>query len=72
MGTGYDCFDAASHTASAAVGAEARRWRGVLVAAMARRGFRNYHREWWHFSYARPGPASPHDFPIRARPAPPE
>jgi D-alanyl-D-alanine dipeptidase len=67
MGTGYDCFDLNSHTRSSAVGAEHRRRRALLVAAMAKRGFRNYHREWWHFEYARSAPASPHDFPVRAR-----
>jgi zinc D-Ala-D-Ala dipeptidase len=67
MGTGYDCFDALSHTASGAVGAEQRRRRNLLVAAMARRGFRNYHREWWHFSYPGATPLAAYDFPIRPR-----
>jgi D-alanyl-D-alanine dipeptidase len=67
MGTGYDCFDAMSHTASAAISPEQRRWRGLLVAAMAKRGFRNYHREWWHFSYANAAPVAYYDFPIRSR-----
>jgi D-alanyl-D-alanine dipeptidase len=67
MGTGYDCFDAMSHTASGAVGAEQRRRRNLLVAAMARRGFRNYHREWWHFSYPGAPPLAAYDFPIRPR-----
>jgi len=65
MGTGYDCFDANSHTASTVIGAEPRRLRRVLVAAMARHGFRNYHREWWHFEYAGAAVAPHHDFPIR-------
>jgi D-alanyl-D-alanine dipeptidase len=51
MGTGYDCFDTASHTASGAIDAEQRHRRALLVAAMTKRGFRNYFREWWHFSY---------------------
>ncbi len=67
MGTSFDCFDSASHTASRAVGAEQRRWRNVLVEAMRKQGFGNYDREWWHFSYAGSGHASPYDFPIRAR-----
>ena len=57
MGTGYDCFDAMSHTASPAIGAEQRRRRTLLLAAMTKRGFRNYHREWWHFSYGSPSAA---------------
>jgi zinc D-Ala-D-Ala dipeptidase len=67
MGTGYDCLDPLSNTANPAIGAEQRRWRNLLVAAMARRGFRNYHREWWHFSYATPAPVSYYDAPIRPR-----
>ena len=67
MGTGYDCLDAMSHTASGAVSAEQRRRRNLLVAAMGRRGFRNYHREWWHFSYPGAVPLAAYDFPIRPR-----
>jgi zinc D-Ala-D-Ala dipeptidase len=69
MGTGFDCFDLKSHTASNGISAEQRRWRNTLVEAMRRQGFANYHREWWHFSYARSGRASPQDFPIRSRAA---
>jgi D-alanyl-D-alanine dipeptidase len=65
MGTGYDCFDAASHTESGSVGAEQRHRRALLVAAMTKRGFRNYHREWWHFAYGAAGQA--HDVPIGPR-----
>jgi D-alanyl-D-alanine dipeptidase len=66
MGTSFDCFDAASYTASAAISAEARRWRNVLVAAMRKHGFANYDHEWWHFSYAGSAGAPAYDFPIRA------
>jgi D-alanyl-D-alanine dipeptidase len=65
MGTGYDCLDADSHTSSTVVGAEQRRWRNRLVAAMAKHGFRNYFREWWHFEYAGSALGESHDFPIR-------
>jgi D-alanyl-D-alanine dipeptidase len=65
MGTGFDCFDRNSHTNAPHVGAEPRRWRTMLVAAMAKRGFRNYFREWWHFSYVSASPLAYHDFPIR-------
>ncbi len=65
MGTGFDCFDAESRTSSRSVGAEQQRWRALLAGAMAKRGFRNYHREWWHFVYAKTGPAAYFDFPIR-------
>jgi D-alanyl-D-alanine dipeptidase len=65
MGTGFDCLDPASHTASPAVGAEQRRHRATLVTAMRKRGFNNYFREWWHFSFA--APAGAYDVPIGPR-----
>jgi D-alanyl-D-alanine dipeptidase len=71
MGTGYDCFDAISSTANPGITAEQRRRRMQLVAAMARRGFVNYHREWWHFTYANRSSFASYDVPIRPRPAKP-
>jgi D-alanyl-D-alanine dipeptidase len=65
MGTGFDCFDDKSHTASAAIGVDAKRRRALLVAAMRARGFHNYFREWWHFSYGTRG--SVYDVPIERR-----
>ena len=63
MGTGYDCSDVKAHTAARSITSAQRRWRNVLVAAMAKQGFVNYSKEWWHFSL--PGVAGPaHDFPI--------
>jgi D-alanyl-D-alanine dipeptidase len=62
MGTGFDCFNDKSHTLSGAVTTEQNRWRAVLVAAMRARGFHNYFREWWHFSFGARGQA--YDFPI--------
>jgi D-alanyl-D-alanine dipeptidase len=66
MGTGFDCFDARSHTASGAISPEQRRARTTLNAAMRRHGFKNYFREWWHFTYALPDARS-YDFPIGPR-----
>ena len=66
MGTGFDCFDDNSRTASSAIAPEQARLRGVLVAAMRKRGFHNYFREWWHFSFG-PRPAQAFDFVIEAR-----
>ena len=44
-----------------------RRWRNLLVAAMATQGFVNYSKEWWHFSQSGAGRQA-YDFPItRAR-----
>jgi D-alanyl-D-alanine dipeptidase len=67
MGTGFDCFDLKSHTASAAISSEPKRARATLLAAMRRHGFQNYFREWWHFSYASATPAPAYDFPIVPR-----
>ncbi len=66
MGTGYDCSDVKAHTAARSITSNQRRWRNVLVAAMAKQGFVNYSKEWWHFSL--PGAGGPaYDFPIIAR-----
>lgn len=66
MGTGFDCFDKKSHTASVAITPEQKRWRAKLVAAMRARGLHNYFREWWHFGYGA-RPAQVYDFAIGAR-----
>jgi zinc D-Ala-D-Ala dipeptidase len=65
MGTGFDCFDTRSHTAAVDIAAAAKRARAALLDAMARQGFSNYRREWWHFDYAAAG--GPYDFPIAPR-----
>jgi D-alanyl-D-alanine dipeptidase len=54
MGTPFDTFSAAAHTANATGIAAANRER--LKRAMERRGFVNYDQEWWHFSYDVPRP----------------
>ena len=65
MGTGYDCFDGTSATRSSGITDEQHRRRERLVQAMGRRGFSNYHREWWHFTYG--APYAYFDAPIRPR-----
>lgn len=62
MGTPYDTFSDAAHTANA----EGRigRNRQVLLRAMRSEGFANYEKEWWHFSYPVEG-AQPFDEAIR-------
>jgi len=63
MGTGYDCSDVKAHTAAQSITPDQRRWRNLLVTAMARQGFVNYAKEWWHFSV--PSAAGlAYDFPI--------
>lgn len=63
MGTPFDQFDAAAHTANAT--GEVATHRGLLVAAMAAEGFVNYENEWWHFSFAVPEPV-PFDLPLES------
>jgi zinc D-Ala-D-Ala dipeptidase len=62
MGTAFDTFSEAAHTANA----EGRVLtnRRILVRAMNSEGFRNYEKEWWHFSLDVPG-ALPFDRVIR-------
>jgi zinc D-Ala-D-Ala dipeptidase len=64
MGTGYDCSDSKAYTAASAITPEQRRWRQALVAAMAKQGFVNYLKEWWHFSLPGAG-GEAFDFPVR-------
>lgn len=49
MGTPYDHFSRASHTANAS--GQIARNRQLLRRTMERQGFINYEKEWWHFSY---------------------
>lgn len=66
MGTGYDCTDAKGHTAAPSITPDQRAWRKRLVSAMAKQGFVNYSKEWWHFSLPGAGGAA-YDFPIQPR-----
>lgn len=52
MGTAFDTFSAAAHTANA-TGVAARN-RQLLKRAMEKEGFMNYDQEWWHFIFALP------------------
>jgi zinc D-Ala-D-Ala dipeptidase len=66
MGTPFDFFSPRSWPAAASIGAEARANRAMLAAAMRRRGFRPYEKEWWHFTLSRePFPDTYFDFPVR-------
>ena len=67
FGTGFDCFDPMSETAHYPLPAEAAANRKLLLAAMRAAGFRNYAREWWHFTLAKePFPKQRFDFPVTA------
>jgi D-alanyl-D-alanine dipeptidase len=67
MGTGYDCFDERSHTASTAITPAQAVNRRLLLDAMRRHGFSNYKREWWHFSYNGADSGNAYDLPVRPR-----
>src|SRR5918999_1713627 len=54
MGTPYDTFSAAAHTANAS--GEIARNRKLLLRLMESEGFVNYEKEWWHFSFDVPNP----------------
>lgn len=65
MGTRFDFFDPASHTRSNRISKKAAKNRKVLVETMARAGFSNYRREWWHFRFVKEPYRGRHfDFPI--------
>ncbi|MFI7550470.1 M15 family metallopeptidase [Micromonospora sediminimaris] len=55
MGTPVDATpeasDNACFTAASSIGAEARRHRQIMVAALRGAGLVNYPTEWWHWSY---------------------
>lgn len=65
MGTPFDFFGPGAYTASPLISERAQRNRILLLTAMARRGFRNYLREWWHFSVPEGRSLKSYDVPIR-------
>jgi zinc D-Ala-D-Ala dipeptidase len=66
MGTPFDFFSPKSWTADPTVGAEAHKNRLLLAAAMRRRGFRGYDKEWWHFTLrGEPFPDTYFNFPVK-------
>ncbi|HXQ83100.1 MAG TPA: M15 family metallopeptidase [Xanthobacteraceae bacterium] len=66
MGTPFDFFSRKSWTADASIRPEQHANRMLLAAAMRRRGFRGYDKEWWHFTLrGEPYPDTYFDFPVR-------
>jgi zinc D-Ala-D-Ala dipeptidase len=66
MGSAFDFFGPRSARADHTVPAEAQANRKLLATAMARRGFRSYSKEWWHFTLANePFPATYFDFLVK-------
>jgi len=62
MGTPFDTFSAAAHTANASGLAAVNREK--LRTAMEAEGFQNYDQEWWHYTFNVPNPLR-FDRPIR-------
>jgi D-alanyl-D-alanine dipeptidase len=62
MGTPFDTFSAAAHTANATGLVAANRQK--LKSAMESEGFVNYDQEWWHYSFNVPTPLR-FDRPVR-------
>jgi D-alanyl-D-alanine dipeptidase len=66
MGTPFDFFSPKSWTDSSGVSPEQHANRMLLAAAMRRRGFRGYDKEWWHFTLRHePFPETYFDFPVQ-------
>jgi D-alanyl-D-alanine dipeptidase len=66
MGTLFDFFSPKSWTADPSVGADPHKNRMLLAAAMRRRGFRGYDKEWWHFTLrGEPFPDTYFNFPVK-------
>ena len=66
MGTPFDFFSPRSWPSDRTVSRAAQGNRALLAQAMARRGFRSYDKEWWHFTLRHePYPHSYFDFPVR-------
>ena len=68
MGTNFDCFDVKAHTHVSGLTPDQRQNREMLVEAMRRHGFKNYAKEWWHYTLeGEPYPTTIFDFPIAPR-----
>ena len=50
MGTAYDCLSPRAATENPEVGEEALANRLMLRSVMMQHGFRNYQKEWWHYT----------------------
>ncbi|MFN8647879.1 MAG: M15 family metallopeptidase [Gemmatimonadales bacterium] len=63
MGTPWDTFSEQAHWASAT--GRTLRYRQLLRTMMEAEGFRQYEKEWWHYSFVVPGPTPAFDVEIR-------
>lgn len=68
MGTAFDCFDVKANTEVPGLTEEQQANREMLVEVMRRHGFKNYDKEWWHYTLENePFPNTIFDFPIEPR-----
>lgn len=66
MGTGYDCMDLAAHSDNMRINPVAYYNRTFLYAIMKKYGFKNYYKEWWHFTLDNePFPEHYFNFPVQ-------
>ncbi|WP_284322661.1 M15 family metallopeptidase [Dyella acidisoli] len=66
FGTGYDCFNEASHPSFKNISAQAKANRLLLQSLMVDAGFVSIDTEWWHFTLNNePYPNTYFDFPVR-------
>ncbi len=64
MGGHHDLLDPSSATACADITPQQQANRRLLCETMARAGFRNYSREWWHYYLADSQPWYAYGFPL--------
>ena len=65
MGTGFDCFHELSNTLNKNITNQQKINRLLLKTLMEKHGFRNYDKEWWHYTLKNePYPDSYFDFGI--------
>ncbi len=68
MGTGFDCFDPATHSDNHAINSVAIKHRQLLRNIMKKYYFIPYSKEWWHFTLKNePYPNTYFNFPVTAR-----
>ena len=66
MGTGFDCFHELSHTENPRIAKRQRIHRLLLKTLMEKHGFRNYDKEWWHYTLNNePYPDTYFNFPVK-------
>jgi len=66
MGTGFDCFHELSATENPKIAKRQRMHRLLLKTLMEKHGFRNYNKEWWHYTLNNePYPDTYFNFPVK-------